>query len=134
MSFLTYLFRSNPGNLTYGSPYAVAVITACVALVVASFALRQWKKGSASAMVRKLGGVWANAAFWFGISGLLLIICRIERIQIIAMRFWWVVWVVLAALFLFAQWKIFRARHYQVLPRMMHSDPRDAYIPGRKRR
>lgn len=134
MSLLSYLFRPNPSDLAYGDSTAMLVIGACIALVILSFVIHIWRRKSANAMVRKLGKSWSSAAFWFGIVGLVLIVSRIENIQFVAMRFLWVLWAIAAILFAVAQLRIFRAKNYQVLPRVTVNDPRAAYLPEKKRR
>ncbi len=133
MSILTYLFYPNPGRLTYGSTEIVALLAVCGALIVLSFLIRLWRSRTANGMTKKLTRSWSSLTFWFGIVGLVLIVCRVEKIQFLAMRFLWVFWGVFLLLALVMQYRVFRSRHYEVMPRVGKVDPRDQYLPGRKK-
>lgn len=133
MFLLTYLFHPNPGQLAYSSPSAIAVLSACAVLVVLSFAVKYWRGRLKNAVTKKLSRAWSSISFWFGVVGLLLTVSRVEKIQFIAMRFLWVLWGMLFLLLIILQWRIFRMRHYAVLPRADVLDPRDRYLPGKKR-
>ncbi|MBI2636514.1 hypothetical protein HYW84_04300 [Candidatus Peregrinibacteria bacterium] len=133
MSLLSYLFHPNPGHLAYSSPSAAAVLGACTALIILSFAIKYWRRRLKNSVTRKLSRAWSSISFWFGASGLLLVVSRVEQIQFIAMRFLWAFWGMLLLFLIFLQWRIFRMRHYEVLPRVDNLDPRDRYLPGKKR-
>ena len=130
---LTYLFWPNPGNASYDSPKALALLVFCIALIVGSFAIAAWRKKTANQVMRKLSKSWAGASFWFGLIGLVLVVSRVENIQFVAMRFLWLLWLVAAALYLFVQWRVYRARYYEVLPTHTIADPRAKYLPRQKR-
>jgi tellurite resistance protein TehA-like permease len=70
---------------------------------------------------------------WFGIAGAVLLVSRVAEIQYVAMRIWWFVWAAALLFFAFVQYKQFRARHYEILPRGLKLDPRDQYLPGRSK-
>lgn len=72
--------------------------------------------------------------FWYGLIGLFLVVSRVEEISYVSMRFWWVVWVVSLVGYLFMQFKVFKARHYEVLPSEQSNDPRDKYLPTKKKK
>ncbi len=131
-SFLIYLFWPNPANATYASPKAIAALALCGALVLLSLGLRLWHRRQEHGIVRKLSRSWATAAMSFGIAGLFLTVARAEQIQYVSMRFWWVVWLALALLYILIQARLFRARYYQVLPQVKAEDPREKYLPGRR--
>ncbi len=133
MNVLTTLFHPNPGHLTYASPSVIAVLVACAALIALSFAITYWRARVQNAVTKKLSRSWSSLCFWFGVVGLVLAVSRVEKIQFIAMRFLWVLWGVLLLLVIVFQWRMFRMRHYEVLPRMGKADPRDQYLPGKKR-
>lgn len=135
MSFFTYLFWPNPGNATYGSPKALALLAICILLIVAGVALRQWRRKLQNPVTKKLSRSWPAAAFWFGIVGLFLVVVRVEEISYVSMRFWWLVWAIILVVYLFIQAKLFRARHYRVLPREgVEADPMEKYLPKKKKR
>lgn len=129
MSFLSYLFWPNPGNALYGSPKALALLVLCGACVLISFGVRMWRRKCADPMVRKLTRSWASALLWFGASGLILVIARVEYIQFLAMRFWWLVWLVCLLLYFVFQYRIVRQRYYRVIPQDRTEDPREKYLP-----
>lgn len=131
---LWYIFNPNPGHALYSTGWVIAVLVGCGGLVVASFLLRMWRSKLSNAVTKKLSKSWATAALWFGIAGLFLVVCRVEGIQFFATRFLWGVWIVVLAFYLFIQVRLFTARHYEVLPRAAASDPRDKYLPGKKRK
>lgn len=132
-SFLTYLFWPNPGNAGYDSPKAMALIIACVLLVIASFVFSWWRRNKASAAVRKISKSWSTAMLWFGLTGLILVIARVEQIQFLAMRFLWVLWGIALALYLVLQMRVCKLRYYEVLPTQKAVDPRSKYLPRKKR-
>lgn len=134
MSFLTYWFYPNPGNADYGNPKVLLLLALCVLMIAGSFGLSAWRNRQANPVTKKLSRSWAMAALWFGVVGLVLAVSRVEQIQFIAMRFLWVLWAGFLIAYVVLQVRIFRARHYQVLPRETVVDPRDAYLPGKKRR
>ncbi len=133
LNLLTYLFWPNPANASYSSPKAMALIIFCILLIVASVALSLWRRKMTNPVSKKLTRSWPSAAFWFGFSGLILTISRVEQIQFISMRFLWLVWLVVAVLFIAVQLRLFKARHYQVLPKKVSHDPRAKYLPKRKK-
>lgn len=131
--FLLTLFAANPRGVTYGSPSMVALLVVCAAFVAFSFGVRFWRRRQENSVLRKLSRSWSSVSFWFGIVGLILVVARVEGIQFVAMRFLWVIWVVLLLLYLFFQWKLFRAKFYAVIPTRPQEDPRDKYLPGKRR-
>ncbi len=86
------------------------------------------------ASLRKLSKSWPTASLWFGLVGLILVVARAEGIQYIAMRFWWVLWVAAGIAYLFFQFRLFRARHYEIIPAKKVIDVRDEYLPKAKRK
>jgi len=130
---LTYLFYPNPGNAHITSPKAFILLLLCAALVFASFGIRRWRSGVTNAVTRKLSRSWSMAAFWFGITGLFLVLARVEEVSYVSMRFWWAIWFAALCLYLTLQVRIFRARHYEVLPAERSEDPRAKYLPARKK-
>lgn len=132
--FLTFFFHPNPGNATYLSPGMGSLLVTSVLLIGASFALRSWRAKQRNAVTKKLSKLWSPAALWFGILGIVLVVCRVEGIQILAMRFWWGIWLITLVTFALIQVRVFRSRHYEVLPTTNVADPREKYLPGKKRR
>tara|TARA_Y100000310_G_C19951035_1_gene476848 strand:+ start:120 stop:314 length:195 start_codon:yes stop_codon:yes gene_type:complete len=64
-----------------------------------------------------------------------MVVCRVEGISYLSMRMWWFVWLLAIAFFVFLQVKMFRARHYEVLPNEQHiEDPKEKYLPKKKKR
>lgn len=88
-----------------------------------------WRRKCADPMVRKFTRSWASALLWFGVSGLILVIARVEYIQFLAMRFWWLVWLVCLLLYVVFQYRIVRQRYYRVIPQEHMEDPREKYLP-----
>lgn len=132
-AFLTYLFWPNPGNLNYGDPQAIAVLLGCGLLIVASFAIRYWRRSLVNPVTRKLSRSWSVAVFWFGAVGIVLLVSRVEPVLFLAMRFMWVLWILALAAFLAVQILQFRARHYTVIKKERAGDPRDAYLPKKRK-
>jgi hypothetical protein len=133
INVLSYIFWPNPGNAHYDSPKAMALIIICALMVVGSFVLSQWRK-KASAGMRKSSKSWPTASFWFGLIGLVLVVARVEQIQFIAMRLWWILWALFLVLFIGFQVKNYRARHYEVIPTITEDDPRAKYLPKKKKK
>jgi phosphatidylglycerophosphate synthase len=131
---LTYLFYPNPANADITSPKALVLVILCAAMVLGSFLFRRWRSRLQNTVTRRLSKSWATASFWFGLIGLMLVFARIEEVSYISMRFWWVLWLAALAIYVFFQFRIYRARHYEVLPAQSPEDPRSKYLPGKKRR
>lgn len=134
MDFLRYWFYPNPGNTDYGNWKVQVLMVLCALLVIGSFGIRAWRNRQQNSVTKRLSRSWPSAALWFGLTGLILVVSRVELIQFLAMRFFWVVWIGLLIAYLILQVRLFRARHYQVLPRESVTDPRDPYLPGPRRR
>ena len=132
-AFLTYLFWPNPGNATYDSPKAVALIVVCLLMMVLAFVISFWRKKKASQPMRKISKTWSGAAFWFGLVGLILVVARAEQIQYVSMRFMWVLWLGFLLLYAYFQVKLYRNRYYEVIPSQPTIDPRSKYLPKKKR-
>lgn len=130
---LRFLFWPNPGGAHYSSPSMLALLGVSAALVVLWFVLRLWRKKTQNPMTRKLSASWSGAALGFGIAGFILVVARVEGIQFIAMRFLWVLWGLVGLAYLFLQFRLWRARHYEVLPQVRHEDPLEKYLPQRKK-
>ena len=111
----------------------MALLAFCVLLMVGSLGLSMWRKKSSSPNVKKLSRSWATASFWFGLTGLIFVVARVEQIQFLAMRIWWVIWLAIAIFYVVLQAKFFRARHYEVLPTETVIDPRAKYLPRKKK-
>lgn len=134
MDLLTSLFYPNPGRVTYTSPEVLAALALCVGLIVAAFAIRVWRSRMGNAVTKKLSRSWSPIGFWFGCIGLVMTVARVEKIQFLAMRFLWVLWIAGLLFALFVQYRLFRMRHYEVLPRATApTDPRARYLPGRRK-
>lgn len=127
-----YLFWPNPGNALYTSPKIIALLVFCVALVISSFVIRWWRHQEQHSRRRLLSRSWPAASLWFGISGLILIVARVEQIQFVAMRLWWVIWGIAAGLYVWFQVKNWHLRYYEVLPQTRERSPMEKYLPRRK--
>ncbi len=133
-AFLTYLFWPNPGNAGYDSPKAMLLLVACALLLVAAALLSVWRRRLAHPRLKRLSRSWAAASFWFGLTGVLLVIARVEMIQFVAMRVWWLLWIAAAVSYVVFQVRSFRVRYYEEIPLEKAEDPRRAYLPKKKRR
>ncbi|TSC98269.1 MAG: hypothetical protein Greene101449_967 [Candidatus Peregrinibacteria bacterium Greene1014_49] len=133
MPLVSYLFWPNPEATTYDNPKVMVLLGICAVLVLLSIALRRWRQRSDNPITRRLSRNWASAAMWFGVVGLILAIARVEQISYISMRFWWAVWLLVLILVSVAQGKRWRSLHYQVLPKEKVNDPREKYLPKRKK-
>jgi len=133
-SFFHYWFYPNPGLAGYNKPSIIALIVICAVLIIGSFALSYWRSHLENAVTKKLSKTWSSVMFWFGIVGIIMVISRVHQIQFFAMRFLWVLWVLGLAVYGFLQMRIFRSRHYEVIKQERVIDPRDRYLPGKKKR
>ncbi len=131
---LTFIFWPNPGNATYTSPKALTLLIVCIVFIVASFVLPFVRGKWNNPQLRKLSKSWATATGWFGWTGLVLVICRVEEIQYLAMRFLWIIWGVLLVLYVVLQIRSYRMRYYEVIPNRPTQDARAQYLPQRKKR
>ncbi len=134
MNVFTYLFWPNLGTSSYDNPKILLLILLAVGLIIAAAVLKVIRGKSANPVFKKLSKSWPTACVWFGCSALLLTVSRVEGIQYLSMRVLWLVWAVAAILYLFLQFRLFRSRYYEVLPSQAISDPRDKYLPRRKKR
>lgn len=131
---LNYLFWPNPPAPLYSSPKVIVILLICAALIVSSVIIKRWRLRHHNAVTRKLSRTWQSALFWFGIVGLFMVICRVEGISYLSIRFWWIIWGVSALLYVGFQIKNFRSRHYEVLPtQSQEEDPLEKYLPKKKR-
>ncbi len=134
ISLLSYVFYPNPGNASYSSPSQVVLLAVSVFLVAASFGIRAWRTRQQNPITKKLSKSWASAALWFGLLGAVLVVSRVEGIQFLAMRFTWVLWFTGILAYAYLQLRLYRAKHYEVLPSVQVQDPRDRYLPTKKKR
>lgn len=131
--FLSYIFWPNPANAEYTSPKAIVLLAVCIVFILASFIIPRWRNRMHNPQLKKISGSWAKIAGWFGWIGLFLVIARVEEIQYVSMRFMWVLWGLALLALLFIQFKIFRAKYYEVIPNQPTSDDRAKYLPKKKR-
>ena len=132
MQILSYIFWPRPPATGYDNPKIQLALFVCSTLVLATFALRYWRRRLRNSQTRKLSRSWASASMTFGLSGLLFAVARAEDISYVSMRFWWVLWFTLLVVYVVLQVRVFRARHYETLPKTVIEDPRDKYLPGKK--
>jgi uncharacterized membrane protein YfcA len=134
MSALTYLFWPNPANATYDNPKVVAILVFCAVLVLGSFVIRRWRSSSQNPVTRKLSKSWASASMTFGVIGAVFAVARVEQISYVSMRAWVLVWVLSLVAYLLLQARRWRKLHYEVMPQQSINDPREKYLPKRKKR
>lgn len=132
MWIFSYLFWPNPEATTYDNSKVMMLLILCGSLVLLSFLLSFWRRRVRNPVTKRLSRTWASAAFWFGVTGLLFIVSRVEGISFLSMRFWWIVWALSVLFYLFVQLRLFRARHYTILPKERIDDPREKYLPRKK--
>lgn len=132
-SLVIYLVWPNPGNAHYGSGSMRTLLIVCALLLLFSFAFRFFRSRMGNPVMKKLSRSWSSAAFWFGVTGILFVVSRVEGVGFLAMRLWWVGWGIAIALYLGVQIRIFRMRYYEKLPSEVSDDPRDRYLPKRKK-
>ncbi len=130
---LSYLFWPNPQATTYDNPKVMALLIACGLMIVMSFAIAYWRRQKGNPVTRRLARSWPSAFVWFGGSGLVLAVARVEQISYISMRVWWIAWAFVLLLFVYAQFRRWRMMHYEVLPSSRINDPREKYLPKRKK-
>lgn len=133
-ALLRYWFYPNPGQAAYGDTWVLVFLAICGGLIVLSIVLRAWRRNMGNPILRKLSKSWPMTSLWLGIAGAVLLVCRIEQIQFLAMRFLWLVWLVAALLYVVIQARLYRLRFYEVLPAARMEDPREKYLPKQKKR
>ena len=133
-AWLIYLFWPNPGNAGYDNPKVIALMVVCLLLIIGSFVLSRWRKQLANQSLKRVSRSWPTACVWFGLTGLLFTISRVEQIQFLAMRALWAVWLVIGILYVVLQIRAVRLRTYEILPSVKSDDARTKYLPKRKRR
>ncbi|MBM3230794.1 hypothetical protein FJZ28_00525 [Candidatus Peregrinibacteria bacterium] len=130
--FFTYIFWPNPPAPAYSSPKVMLALGVCLLMVVCSFAVSRWRKGLQNPVTRKLSASWSAALLWFGLIGLFLAVCRVEGIAFLSMRLFWAVWALALVAYVLLQWKVWRMRHYEIVPQVKNEDPRARYLPKKK--
>lgn len=133
-NFFYYIFWPNPPAPDYTSPKVEMLLAFCAAFIVLSVILRIWRKNLGNPVTKRLSASWPSATLWFGLIGLFMTVCRVEGIGFLGMRFWWVVWTVSLLAYIYAQVRLFRSRHYEIIPQERAMDPREKYLPGKKRK
>ena len=134
MSILSYIFWPRPPAVGYDSAKLQALLIFCACLILVSFIIKRWRRKQQNPVMRKLSRSWATASVWFGMIGFILAVSRAEDISYVSMRFWWIVWFGIFALYIFIQIRLFKARYYKRLSIEQVDDPRDKYLPGKKRK
>ncbi len=135
MEILSYIFWPNPPAPAYTDSKVALIIGVCGLMIVSSFLFKRWRNTVQNSMTRKLTKSYGSALLWFGLVGFFMVVCRVEGISYLSMRMWWFVWLLAIAFFVFLQVKMFRARHYEVLPNEQHiEDPKEKYLPKKKKR
>jgi hypothetical protein len=130
---LSYIFWPNPQATTYDNPKVLALLALCGLMIALGFAISFWRKQKGNPVTRRLTRSWPAACIWFGGIGLVLLIARVEQISYISMRVWWMVWAAALLLYVYVQFRRWRMMHYEVLPTHRMSDPREKYLPKRKK-
>ncbi|MCB9808376.1 hypothetical protein H6770_03925 [Candidatus Peribacteria bacterium] len=134
-AFVTYLFWPNPSAPSYENPKVILLFLICGALIVGSFAVKRWRKRLTNAVTKRLTKSYSPAMLWFGIVGAFLLVCRVEGISYLSMRLWWGLWFLGAIAFATLQWKLFRSRHYEIIPQARsQEDAKEKYLPKKKKR
>ncbi len=126
---LSYLFSLTPGPVATTNPVMLLLLILSVVLIVASGILKWWR-ARASAIAKKLSKTWSLVSLIFGLAGFVFAVCRLQGIEVLSMRFLWILWVALLGGYCYLQYRIFKARYYQVLPKEQRPvDLREKYLP-----
>jgi len=134
MSIISYLLWPNPGKVDYDNPKIIALVVICLILIVGGYVVSRLRRRMQNPVMKKLSRSWPLSGYWFGGVGLFLAISRAEGISFVSMRILWFIWLVVIIIYLFFQVRIYRARHYTVLPNESEVDPREKYLPKRKKK
>jgi len=130
---LSYLFYPNNGTAPYSSTSVATFLVVCAVLIVVSYYLKKWISKQDNKQTRKLAKSWPSILHWYGIAGIVLAVSRAEGVLYLSMRIWWFVWGVTLVLIALLQWKKFVSKHYTVVEHVKVADPRDKYLPKKKR-
>lgn len=133
MTFFSSLFDPFPPAVPYADVQVLPFLLLAVGLLIASFFLSRWARSNPNPITKKLTKAWPKAAFVFGFAALILVVSRVEGIQYLAMPFLWVVWGLLGILYFLLQRRVFRSRHYEVVKTEHVEDPRERYLPKKKK-
>ncbi len=132
-SLLKYIFHPNPGFSSYTTTSMMTLLIICTLLLLGSFAVRYWRTGLKNPITKKLSRSWPAFMFTMSLIGFVLVVSRVEGIQFLAMRFLWALWLLTVVVYAFLQYRLFNAKHYEVLPTQRVDDPRDRYLPKKRR-
>jgi Ca2+/Na+ antiporter len=111
----------------------VALLCVSVGLMLLAVIIKVLRARMRNSMTRSLSGSWSYASFWFGFTGLILVVSRGENILFLQMRILWIVWVLCMAVYIFFQVLSFRNRHYAVIKHPHRGQDHDPYLPRKKK-
>lgn len=134
MSPITYILWPNPPALNYDNTRILMLFFACFLLILIAIFIRSWRIRSSNSVAKRLSRSWTRALIWFGIIGIIMVVSRVEQISYLSMRLWWVVWALSLIFYLLFQTRSFRLRYYQKIITKTEADPRERYLPKRKRK
>lgn len=132
MNALSYLFWPNPGAVAYSDSRPLAALALCGVLLFLSLTLRILRTRAHAGPLRRFAQSFNRVALWFGVTGLFLVVARVEGMQYLTMRFWWVVWGGSLLLCSVVRFRRLRLLGYDVISSPTPPDPREKYLPRRK--
>lgn len=127
------IFTLQPGSVSYGHPMAAAILCASL-LAFAVGAVVRRRQHSATGYARQGLKAWGTLLFVFGVIGVMLGVSRAENIVFLAMPFLQILWALLLAVSSVIHLSLLRKRSYTILPSARVVDPRDEYLPKKRRR
>jgi preprotein translocase subunit YajC len=130
---LSYLFWPNNGTTPYSSTSVATFLVVCVLFIIISYYLRKWISKQSNKQTRKLTKSWPSILQWYGFIGVVLAVSRAEGILYLSMRIWWILWGATFVAIAILQWRKFTNKHYTVVEEVKVNDPRDKYLPKKKR-
>lgn len=125
-------FAIGNGPVSYASLSVLLLLIPGLVLLIASFIVRPLRRNF-QASAKALSKYWPTMLTTFGLLGIVLGVCRAEGIAFLSMPFLGALWGVLAIVILVLQTVAFRRRSYTIIPAAKIEDPRDAYLPKKKK-
>ncbi len=127
------LFALTSGAHDYSSTGVASLLAVGVLLLVLSSVVRR-KRRSFQGTVKALSKTWPSALLLFGAVGVALGVCRAEGVPFFSMPLLAVLWAILLVVVASLHVFLYRKRSYTIIPSQKTIDPREQFLPKRRKR
>lgn len=123
-------FALSPAPLGYSSVMSWGLCVAGAVLLLLSSVVRRMKFPSS---VRGATRTWPALLLAYGVTGILLGVSAAEGVTFFAMPALAALWALLLIVTTVLHALFWKKRSYVIVPQERRPDPRDAYLPGKRR-